>query len=100
MVFISLKQFSCINGRPSKIEDTVKCNRELSVTVKEEEVTFSVKYRLVAQICHAGQFTQGHYWCNSFRNSKWYHCNDEVAPGFNPVGLDNESAYVLAYQKI
>ena len=70
VLFISLKRFSCVNGRPSKIEEIVNCNKELSLNIQEEEVLFSVRYKLVAQICHSGQFTQGHYWCNSLRNGK------------------------------
>jgi len=100
ILFICLKRFSCLNGQPKKIEDLVKCNIELPVIIQLEEISFSVKYKLVGQVCHSGGFNQGHYWCNALRQEKWYQCNDELVQVVNPKNLDNINSYVLAYQKL
>ena len=77
------------------------CEDTISVRVKvDEEVTCSLKYKLGAQICHSGGFTQGHYWANVNRSGKWHKCNGESVEQLSKHKLNTMYAYVLVYLKI
>ena len=92
--------YNTLNGC-ERIDDRLICEDTISVCMKvDEEVTCSLRYKLGAQICHSGGFSQGHYWANINRNVKWHKCNDESVEQLSKHKLNNRYAYVSVYLKI
>lgn len=55
----------------------------------------SLKYRLCAQIEHAGSMHSGHYWAIVLRGGKWYNCNDTSVEPATPGPTPN--TYMVFY---
>ena len=72
----------------------------ISVPVKDNEVTYQKHYRLIATINHTGNLNRGHYTLFiEIPNSKsWLHCNDVAALRANENKVNNTSSYIYFYQ--
>ena len=75
---IQLKCFVSHDNQVIKDINHVQCTPNISVPVKDNEVTYQKHYHLIATINHTGNLNRGHY--TSFikiPNSKsLLHCND------------------------
>ena len=72
----------------------VQCTPNISVPVKDNEVTF------LATINHSGSLTRGHYTAFiKIPNSKsWLHCNDAAVLRANENKVNNTSSYIYFYE--
>ena len=97
---IQLKRFVSHDNQVLKDMEHVQCTPNISVPVKENEVTFHKHYHLIATINHTGSLTRGHY--TSFikiPNSKsWLHCNDAAVLRANENKVNNTSLYINFYE--
>ena len=85
ILIIQLCRFCNQGGQLVKNENFFSCtqsesNKNLTVPITiEDEVSFTKKYSLIANINHSGTLNRGHYWAfiKDLHSSSWYSCNDK-----------------------
>ena len=97
---IQLKRFVSHDNQVLKDMKHVQCTPNISVPVKDNEVTFHKHYHLIATINHTGSLTRGHYTAFiKIPNSKsWLHCNDAAVLRANENKVNNTSSYIYFYE--
>ena len=99
ILILHLKRF--INNGSNIFRDNLilACNPySLSLkTTTDNEISLSHSYKLVAQICHSGTFSGGHYWGNILNGSTQLKCNNNSVMPIKPDALNNRDSYVLFY---
>ena len=95
-----LKRFVSHYNQVLKDMKHVQCTPNISVPVKDNEVTFHKHYHLIATINHTGSLTRGHYTAFiKIPNSKsWLHCNDAAVLRTNENKVNNTSSYIYFYE--
>ena len=97
---IQLKRFVSHDNQVIKDIKHVQCTPNISVPVKDNEVTYQKDYYLIPSINHTGNLNRGHY--TSFikiPNSKsWLHCNDAAVLRANENKVNNASSYIYFYE--
>ena len=97
---IQLKRFVSHDNQVLKDMKHVQCTPNISVPVKDNEVTFHKHYHLIATINHTGNLNRGHY--TSFikiPNSKsWLHCNDAAVLRANENKVNKSSSYIYFHE--
>ena len=97
---IQLKRFVSHDNQVLIDMKHVQCTPNISVPVKDNEVTFHKHYHLIATINHTGSLTRGHYTAFiKIPNSKsWLHCNDAAVLRANENKVNNTSSYIYFYE--
>ena len=97
---IQLKRFVSHDNQVIKDIKHVQCTPNISVPVKDNEVTYQKDYYLITSINYTGNLNRGHY--TSFikiPNSKsWLHCNDAAVLRANENKVNNTSSYIYFYE--
>lgn len=102
-LFIMLKRFAFLNGKPSKNNNCVKIPEELEMNKYYSTLNgVSTVFTLKSVICHHGtDIDTGHYVTLSKNNSNWDLFNDtKVSHGIcNDISeIDSSLPYILAYE--
>ena len=99
ILILHLKRFIKNGSNIFRDNSILACNPySLSLkTTTDNEISLSHSYKLVAQICHSGTFSRGHYWANILNGSTWLKCNDKSVMPIKPDALNNRDSYVLFY---
>ena len=96
ILILHLKRFIDNGSNIFRDNSILTCNPySLSLkTTTDNEISLSHSNKLVAQICHSGTFSGGHYWANILNGST---CNDKSVMPIKPDTLNNRDSYVLFY---
>ena len=88
---IQLKRFVSHDNQVLKDMKHVQCTPNISVPVKDNEVTFHKHYHLIATINHTGSLTRGHYtaFIKIPISKSWLHCSDAAVLGANENKVNN-----------
>ena len=81
----------------------VQCTPNISVPVKDNEVTYQKHYHLIATINHTENLNRGHYTSfikipNSKVPNSWLHCNDAAVLRDNENKVNNTLSYIYFYE--
>ena len=88
---IQLKRFVSHYNQVLKDMKRVQCTPNISVPVKDNEITFHKHYHLTATINHTGSLTRGHYtaFIKIPISKSWLHCSDAAVLGANENKVNN-----------
>ena len=105
VLIVQLNRFSTFQGKVTKDDSFFQClppatGLKIPIT-REDEVSFSDKYSLVATINHSGTLDRVHYWAFIFdsSNKHWFNCNDRVIFKTDQKSINNNSCYILFYKR-
>ena len=108
ILIIQVWRFSDQGGQLVKNENFFSCtqsksNKDLTVTItKEDKISFTNKYSLIATINHSDTLHRGHYWAfiKDLHSSIWYSCNDNSVFHVEEHYVNNTTSYILLYRKV
>ena len=99
---IQLKRFVSHDNQVIKDIKHVQCTPNISVPVKDNEVTYQKDYYLITSINYTGNLNRGHY--TSFikipNSTSLLHCNDPAVLRANENKVSNTSSYITSTNHI